>query len=96
MRLWWARLLVGDQVKFANHTTVAVLMAFVTWEYVIIQKSAATYQNHCAICHRSRREGVSPSFPALLGIGQRLFSEEGSGDDPLRKKQNAWVPEIVG
>jgi glucose dehydrogenase len=33
---------------------------------------AASYQAHCAICHGDRREGITPSFPALLGIGNRM------------------------
>ena len=32
---------------------------------------AHVYQTHCAICHGDRREGVAPSFPALIGVGDR-------------------------
>jgi glucose dehydrogenase len=33
---------------------------------------AASYAAHCAICHGDHREGISPSFPALMGIGRRM------------------------
>lgn len=33
---------------------------------------AAVYEQRCAICHGDHREGISPSFPALLGVGQRM------------------------
>jgi len=33
---------------------------------------AAAYQEKCAICHGDRLEGIPPSFPMLLGVGQRL------------------------
>jgi mono/diheme cytochrome c family protein len=37
---------------------------------------AASYQAHCAICHGDRLEGIAPSFPALLGIGSRMTSQQ--------------------
>jgi len=37
---------------------------------------AASYLSHCAICHGDRREGITPSFPALLGIGTRLTKQQ--------------------
>jgi mono/diheme cytochrome c family protein len=33
---------------------------------------AQSYAAHCAICHGEYREGISPSFPALIGIGNRM------------------------
>ncbi|MFL6427161.1 MAG: c-type cytochrome [Acidobacteriaceae bacterium] len=33
---------------------------------------AQSYAAHCAICHGDHREGISPSFPALIGIGSRM------------------------
>ncbi len=33
---------------------------------------ALAYAKHCAICHGDRQEGITPSFPSLLGVGQRL------------------------
>jgi glucose dehydrogenase len=32
---------------------------------------ASVYQEHCAICHGEKLEGITPSFPALLGVGSR-------------------------
>ena len=34
------------------------------------------YQKHCAICHGDNREGIQPSFPMLIGVGQRLSKEQ--------------------
>jgi mono/diheme cytochrome c family protein len=33
---------------------------------------AEVYQRRCAICHGDQREGIPPSFPMLVGVGQRL------------------------
>jgi mono/diheme cytochrome c family protein len=33
---------------------------------------AASYAAHCAICHGDQREGIPPSFPALIGLGSRM------------------------
>ncbi|HZD48253.1 MAG TPA: c-type cytochrome [Silvibacterium sp.] len=33
---------------------------------------ATSYADHCAICHGDQREGIPPSFPALVGIGNRM------------------------
>jgi glucose dehydrogenase len=43
-----------------------------------VQKSAGArvYANHCAICHGDREEGITPSFPSLIGVGQRLSPQE--------------------
>ena len=30
------------------------------------------YREHCAICHGDHQEGISPSFPMLVGLGGRL------------------------
>lgn len=35
-------------------------------------EGAASYAAHCAICHGDQREGITPSFPALVGIGSRM------------------------
>ena len=32
---------------------------------------AHVYQTNCAICHGDKREGIAPSFPALVGVGDR-------------------------
>jgi len=33
---------------------------------------AAVYQDHCAICHGDHMEGIAPSLPMLIGVGDRL------------------------
>ncbi|MBV8629460.1 MAG: c-type cytochrome, partial [Silvibacterium sp.] len=33
---------------------------------------AQSYADHCAICHGDQREGIPPSFPALVGVGSRI------------------------
>jgi glucose dehydrogenase len=33
----------------------------------------ASYAAHCAICHGEQREGIPPSFPALIGLGSRML-----------------------
>jgi glucose dehydrogenase len=35
-----------------------------------------SYADHCAICHGDQEEGISPSFPALKGIGNRMSREQ--------------------
>lgn len=37
---------------------------------------AASYANHCAVCHGDHREGNPPSFPSLLGVGSRMTSSQ--------------------
>ena len=37
---------------------------------------AVSYQARCAICHGDQREGIVPSFPALLGIGSRMSKQQ--------------------
>ena len=39
-------------------------------------EGAASYQKRCAICHGDNREGISPSFPALLGVGARMTVDQ--------------------
>jgi mono/diheme cytochrome c family protein len=33
---------------------------------------AAVYADHCAICHGDHMEGIAPSMPMLIGVGNRL------------------------
>jgi glucose dehydrogenase len=40
------------------------------------ESGAASYAAHCAICHGDRREGIEPSFPALLGVGSRMTRQQ--------------------
>ena len=37
---------------------------------------AKSYADHCAICHGDQREGIPPSFPALVGVGSRMSSPQ--------------------
>ena len=37
---------------------------------------AAIYQAHCATCHGENREGLPPSFPSLIGLGQRMTAAQ--------------------
>jgi glucose dehydrogenase len=39
-------------------------------------KGTAAYQEHCAICHGDHMEGIPPSFPMLIGAGQRLSKQQ--------------------
>ncbi len=36
-----------------------------------LTRGAHLYETNCAICHGDKREGIVPSFPALIGIGSR-------------------------
>ncbi len=49
---------------------------------------AASYAAHCAVCHGDDREGIPPSYPALIGIGSRMPRSEvlqliHQGKDPM-------------
>jgi glucose dehydrogenase len=37
---------------------------------------ANVYQQHCAVCHGDKMEGIAPSFPTLLGVGNRHSDEQ--------------------
>lgn len=37
---------------------------------------AKSYAAHCAICHGDQREGIPPSFPALIGIESRMPKDQ--------------------
>jgi outer membrane protein assembly factor BamB len=37
---------------------------------------AKSYADHCAICHGDQREGIPPSFPGLVGIGNRMSRDQ--------------------
>ena len=41
-----------------------------------VAAGAHAYAANCAICHGDRQEGIVPSFPSLLGVGQRLTSAQ--------------------
>jgi glucose dehydrogenase len=40
------------------------------------QAGAEVYKSNCAICHGNKLEGIAPSFPALLGVGNRYSDEK--------------------
>jgi quinoprotein glucose dehydrogenase len=40
------------------------------------QAGAAVYQDNCAVCHGDKLEGNPPSFPALLGVGNRYSDKQ--------------------
>jgi glucose dehydrogenase len=64
---------------------------------------AQSYGEHCAICHGDQREGISPSFPALIGIGNRMprtqvlqFIHQGKGRMPgFPKLQGAELDALL-
>jgi mono/diheme cytochrome c family protein len=37
---------------------------------------AASYAQHCAVCHGTEREGILPGFPPLIGISHQLSPEK--------------------
>ncbi|HUV97213.1 MAG TPA: c-type cytochrome, partial [Acidobacteriaceae bacterium] len=45
-------------------------------EDLLAQEGAATYANHCAICHGDHLQGIPPSFPALRGVASRIPATE--------------------
>jgi glucose dehydrogenase len=40
------------------------------------QTGAAVFQDNCAVCHGDKLEGNPPSFPALLGVGNRYSDKQ--------------------
>jgi len=57
---------------------------------------AAVYADHCAVCHGDHREGIAPSFPMLVGVGDRL--NRGQIIDMIQngKGQMPGAPEVQG
>src|SRR5665213_1831599 len=70
----------GDRAK--THTTsdkVAMASTPVPAQFpenVTNPAGAAAYQKNCASCHGDHRQGMPPAFPALLGVGHRLTSQQ--------------------
>lgn len=50
----------------------------------------AIYQEHCAVCHGDRMEGIAPSFPMLKGVGHRLSATQIS--DLIHKGKGRMPP----
>jgi glucose dehydrogenase len=59
--------LIGDKQEMASAEAESV-----TTE----PRGATVYQDHCAICHGDHMEGIPPSFPMLIGAGQRLSKQQ--------------------
>jgi len=57
---------------------------------------AAAYQNHCAICHGDQMEGIPPSFPMLVGVGNRLSSAQVVELVHVGKGRMPPMPKLVG
>jgi len=57
---------------------------------------AKSYADHCAICHGDQEEGISPSFPALKGIGNRMPREQLVGLIHQGKGRMPGFPKLQG
>ena len=73
----------------AGKESSAIQAAAMTAEAPADKAGAAIYQDRCAICHGGHREGIAPSFPMLIGVGDRLSKpqiidmvREGKGQMP--------------
>jgi mono/diheme cytochrome c family protein/outer membrane protein assembly factor BamB len=81
----------GDKREMSAGSASANSTAVASTDSPAISDSAGaeSYAAHCAICHGDHREGISPSFPALIGIGSRMpraqvlqFIHQGKGRMP--------------
>ena len=57
---------------------------------------AKSYEDHCAICHGDQQEGISPSFPALKGLGDRMPREQLAGLIHQGKGRMPGFPKLQG
>jgi quinoprotein glucose dehydrogenase len=69
---------------------------------MVNHETKSLYQNNCASCHGSNREGAPPTFPSLVDIGKKRsredlirFVREGSGRMPSFDYLEKNVDEIV-
>lgn len=69
---------------------------------MVNHETKSLYQNNCAGCHGSNREGAPPTFPSLVDIGRKRsredlikFVREGSGRMPAFDYLEKNVDEIV-
>lgn len=60
--------------KEMSHDDIAAAMAATDKEKN--SPGAQVYADHCAICHGEQEEGIPPSFPSLIGVGQRLGTQQ--------------------
>lgn len=49
---------------------------FAAQNNTLFEKGRVTYLKHCAACHGTEKQGVAPSFPALLGLKGRKVEKE--------------------
>lgn len=57
---------------------------------------AAIYQDHCAICHGDHMEGIAPSFPMVVGVGDRLTKAQIVDVIQNGKNQMPGMPDVQG
>ncbi len=69
---------------------------------MVTHETKSLYQNNCASCHGSNRQGAPPAIPSLVDIGQRRsradiikYVNEGSGRMPAFDYLEKNVDEIV-
>lgn len=69
---------------------------------MVTHDTTSLYNNNCASCHKADRTGTPPTFPSLVGIGERRsrqeltrFINEGSGRMPGFSHLGRGVAEIV-
>jgi mono/diheme cytochrome c family protein len=57
---------------------------------------AQVYGDRCAICHGDHREGIPPSFPMLVGVGNRLSSAQVADLVSKGKGRMPPMPDLQG
>jgi quinoprotein glucose dehydrogenase len=69
---------------------------------MVTQDTTSLYNNNCAGCHKADRTGTPPTFPSLVGIGERRtraelvkYINEGTGRMPGFSHLRNGVDEIV-
>jgi quinoprotein glucose dehydrogenase len=69
---------------------------------MVTHDTTSLYNNNCASCHRSDRQGAPPTFPSLVDIGKRRSREEiasiireGSGRMPGFSHLGRGIDQIV-
>ncbi len=56
---------------------------------------AHVYEANCAICHGDKREGIAPSFPALIGVGGSIHRWPDSCPDSQRQGTHASLHQAL-
>jgi glucose dehydrogenase len=57
---------------------------------------ATVYSDRCAICHGDDREGIPPSFPMLVGLGNRLSEAQTIEMIHIGKGRMPPMPDLAG